>query len=152
MPGDGQIQAKPLSGMLLLAYWTPVILYAGLIFYGSAQSRPSPPAIWLLVHLGDKPLHAIEYGILGILCYRAFAHAAGSRAARSALMLAILASIGYGVTDELHQAFVPQREPSGWDLLADGIGATVAAASWRWLPAFIRDRRPWRSAADSSQP
>jgi VanZ family protein len=122
-----------MSTGLLLRYWMPVAVYAGLIFYSSSQSRPSPPALWLLVHLGDKTIHAIEYGILGILCYRAFYYAAGTAASRMAWLLAIAASVGYGITDEIHQVFVPARDPNGWDLLADGIGAAVAASCWHWL-------------------
>src|SRR5688572_1117866 len=98
MKHDGSVEAKPMVGAFLLRYWIPVVVYAGLIFYLSAQTRPSPATMWLLIHLGDKPLHAIEYGILGILCYRAFRHAAGAQAAQSALLLAVVASTVYGVT------------------------------------------------------
>ena len=150
MEHDGFVEAQPTFGAILLRYWIPVVAYAGLIFYLSAQTRPSPAAMWLLIQLGDKPLHAIEYGILGILCYRAFRYAAGARAARSALLLAVVASTVYGVTDEIHQAFVPPRVPDGWDLLADSIGATVTASVWHWLP--YSDRAPGRaSTAGSSE-
>ncbi|MDE3035200.1 MAG: VanZ family protein [Nitrospirota bacterium] len=112
-------------------YWVPVGAYAGLIFYFSSQSVAPGPTIWILELVGDKGVHAVEFGLLGLLCYRAFRYAAGARAARSALWLAILASTGYGVTDEIHQAFVPLREPSGWDVLADGAGASVVSSLWR---------------------
>ena len=111
-------------------HWIPVVAYAGFIFYLSSWSALPGPTIWLLRLIGDKGLHAVEYGILGVLCYRAFRFAAGPRAARSALLLAVLVSTGYGVTDEIHQAFVPLREPSPWDVLADGAGASVV--SWLW--------------------
>lgn len=151
MGSDECMVMKRAGGAVLIRYWIPVVVYAGLIFYLSSQSRPSPPALWLLAHVGDKTLHAIEFGILGILCYRAFYHAAGERAARSALMLAIMTAIGYGVTDEVHQAFVPQRHPNGWDLLADAIGATVAASCWHRLPVPARRRTPGVSDAESSE-
>ncbi len=54
------------------------------------------------------------------------------RGARSALLLAILASIGYGLSDEIHQAFVPTREADVWDVLADSLGACLATIGWRW--------------------
>jgi VanZ family protein len=38
-------------------------------------------------------------------------------------MLSVLLSSLYGVTDELHQAFVPGRVASIGDLVADSIGA-----------------------------
>ena len=150
MEHDGFVKAKPTIGSFLLWYWIPVVTYAGWIFYLSSQSRPSPVALWLLTYVGDKGLHAIEYGVLGILCYRAFRHAAGPQAAQSALLLAVVASTVYGVTDEIHQAFVPRRHPDGWDVLADAIGATVTASVWHWLP--FSDRAPGRaSIAGSSE-
>lgn len=140
MEHDGSMAVRPTVRAMLLWYWVPLVAYAGLIFYLSSQTRPAAATLWLLIHIGDKPLHAIEYGILGILCYRAFRYAAGERAARSALLLAAVTATGYGVTDEIHQAFVPRRYPDGWDLLADAIGATAAASIRHWLP--IADREP----------
>jgi VanZ family protein len=114
-------------------YWLPVAAYAGLIFYLSSLSQPEEYVPSLLAELGDKVLHAMEFGMLGILCYRAFRHAAGAWAAHYALFLAVAASVGYALTDEVHQAFVPLREPDAWDLLADSIGASIAAFGWRWM-------------------
>ncbi|MGH8057507.1 MAG: VanZ family protein, partial [Candidatus Entotheonellia bacterium] len=113
-------------------YWLPVVAYAGLIFFLSSLSHPEVYTPSFLYEIGDKSLHAFEYGVLGILCYRAFHHAAGAWAARYALLLAIVSSVGYALTDEVHQAFVPLREPEVWDLVADSIGASVAAFGWRW--------------------
>ena len=113
-------------------YWLPVIIYAGLIFYVSSLSHPEEIAPLLLKHLSDKVAHGIEYGLLGVLCYRAFRYAAGAWGMRHALLLASSVSTGYGITDELHQAFVPFREPDGWDVLTDMAGATLGAVAWRW--------------------
>ncbi len=122
------MSTKPLS--LIGQYWLPVAAYAGLIAWVSHQPQLPGPTRWLLEVLGDKPLHAIEYSLLGGLCYRAFRQASGRRASRVALGLAVLASAGYGATDELHQAFVPGREPSSWDILADTLGAALGARAW----------------------
>ena len=113
-------------------YWGPVCGYAGLIFYLSAQSHPEDDLpSFLLKEVSDKVLHAVEYGILAVLCYRAFRWAAGSAIARQAVVLAILTASVYGITDEVHQAFVPLRESSWQDWLADTIGAAIGAVSWR---------------------
>ncbi|MEK6617830.1 MAG: VanZ family protein, partial [Nitrospirota bacterium] len=101
--------------------------------YLSSLSQPDEYVPSLLAELGDKVLHAMEFGMLGILCYRAFRHAAGAWAAHYALFLAVAASVGYALTDEVHQAFVPLREPEAWDLLADSIGASIAAFGWHWM-------------------
>ena len=113
-------------------YWVPVALYAGVIFFLSAQSHPEEQLpSFLLEDVSDKILHGVEYGILALLCYRAFRWAAGSAVAQQAVVLAIVAASVYGVTDEVHQAFVPLRESSWQDWLADTIGATIGAISWR---------------------
>lgn len=116
----------------VLWYWAPAALYAGLIFFLSAQSHPedSLPS-FLFKEVSDKVLHAVEYGILAVLCYRAFRWAAGSAIARQAVVLAVLTASVYGITDEVHQAFVPLRESSWQDWLADTIGAFIGAMSWR---------------------
>ena len=115
-----------------LWYWAPAALYAGLIFLLSAQSHPEDnlPS-FLFKEVSDKILHAVEYGILAVLCYRAFRWAAGPAVARQAVVLAILAASVYGITDEVHQAFVPLRESSWQDWLADTIGAVMGVMSWR---------------------
>jgi VanZ family protein len=118
----------------VLWYWAPVALYAGTIFFLSAQSHPEEQLpSFLLEGVSDKVLHAVEYGILSLLCYRAFRWAAGPAVARQAVVLAIVTASVYGLTDEVHQLFVPFRESSWQDWLADIIGAVIGAMSWRFL-------------------
>ena len=115
-------------------YWVPVALYAGMIFYLSAQSHPEENLpLFVFKEVSDKVLHAVAYGILSLLCYRAFRWAAGPAVARQAVVLAIVTASLYGVTDEVHQAFVLLRESSWLDWLADTIGAAIAAMSWRFI-------------------
>ena len=115
-------------------YWVPVIVYAGLIFFLSDQSYPEKYVPIFTFPGGDKLDHALEYSVLGVLCYRAFRYAAGEWASRYALLLAIVAAFGYGVSDEVHQYFVPLREADVWDILADTVGASIGASGWhhRW--------------------
>jgi len=118
----------------VLWYWGPVVGYAGLIFYLSAQSHPEEQLpSFLLEAVSDKVLHAVEYGILSLLCYRAFRWAAGPAVARQALVLAIVTASVFGITDEAHQFFVPFRESSWLDWLADTVGVVIGAMSWRFL-------------------
>ncbi|MBK5281202.1 MAG: VanZ family protein [Nitrospiraceae bacterium] len=118
----------------VLWYWVPVALYAGTIFFLSSQSHPEEQLpSFLIEDVSDKVLHAVEYGILALLCYRAFRWATGPAVARQAVVLAIVTASVYGITDEAHQLFVPFRESSWQDWLADTIGATIGAISWRFL-------------------
>ena len=115
-------------------YWLPVALYAGAIFYLSSQSHPEKQLpSFLLEDVSDKVLHAVEYGILAIVCYRAFRWGAGPHVAQQALVLAIVTASVFGITDEVHQFFVPFRESSWQDWLADTIGAAIGALSWRFI-------------------
>lgn len=128
-------------------YWPPVCAYAGFIFYLSSLSHPGKGFYFLpfffvyLGVLGDKIIHLVEYGVLGILFYRAFRYAGGARAARFAVGLAILASAAYGLTDEIHQVFVPSREADPWDLLADTLGASIAVIGWHQMALYLRRPR-----------
>jgi VanZ family protein len=106
-----------------LIYWGPVALYAGLIFYLSAQSHPDEKLPSFLKLLGDKVLHAVEYAGLGGLCYRAFRWGMSGAPASQAVWCAIVAASLYGATDEVHQLFVPFRESSWQDWVADVTGA-----------------------------
>jgi hypothetical protein len=116
----------------VLWYWVPVVLYAGTIFYLSSQSHPEDQLpLFLLKGVSDKVLHAVEYGILALFCYRAFRWAAGPVVARQAVVLAIVTASVFGLTDEVHQLFVPFRESSWQDWLADTAGAVIGAMSWR---------------------
>jgi len=112
----------------VLWYWAPVVGYAGLIFSLSSLSHPEEQLpSFLLKGISDKVLHAVEYAMLALLCYRAFRWAAGPVVARQAVVLAIVTASVFGLTDEVHQLFVPLREASWQDWLADTVGATLAA-------------------------
>ena len=120
--------------MQMLWYWMPVALYAGAIFYLSAQPHPEEQLpSFLLREVSDKVLHLLEYSVLGALCYRAFRWGLNGQVAARALIIAIVAASLYGVTDEVHQLFVPFRESSWLDWLADTIGAAIGALSWRFV-------------------
>jgi VanZ family protein len=117
------------------------VAYAAFIFWVSSQAHPFPrlPSA-LFSH--DRLLHAVGYALLGGLVAGALS-AARFGAARAILIAAAIAS-GYGASDELHQAFVPGREPDLVDWAADTIGAVAGAAlalaalRRRGAPASIR--------------
>jgi VanZ family protein len=118
----------------VLWYWVPVALFAGTIFYLSSQSHPEDQLPSFLVKgISDKVLHAVEYAILSLLCYRAFRWAAWPAVAQQAVVLAIVTASVYGLTDEAHQLYVPFRESSWQDWLADTAGAAIGALSWRTI-------------------
>jgi VanZ family protein len=113
--------------------WAPVLVCATLIYSLSAMPRPETYFPFLAWAVNDKTAHAIVYGVLSILCYRALRGASGLWATRHAFVLAILASASYGMTDEWHQYFVPFRTMDAQDLLADVAGSVSALLGWRHM-------------------
>jgi hypothetical protein len=65
---------------------------------------------WQLRRAPEEALHLLEYGVLGLLLFRALRHGMADRAVFPA---ALLLGTGFGVLDELVQWFVPGRF---WDL------------------------------------
>lgn len=116
--------------------WTPVAIYMAAIFAVSSLSHPpSPPQI------SDKVQHFAGYSGLGLVTLRAVAggQAAGVTAGAAATAWAIASA--YGVSDEVHQRFVPGRASDLADVLADALGA---AAGILGAFAIIRGSRAQR--------
>jgi len=117
------------SGLILrlLVPWVLVVLYMGAIFFFSAQSELSVPYGFSRVNF---LLHMVEYSVLGFLLSWAFVN---SGVVRKLVLLVFLGGLFYGVTDELHQYFVPERNSSPIDVIADGVGCLIGAYSFTVL-------------------
>jgi VanZ family protein len=128
--------------------WLPVIAVAGLIFILSSFSElPSPPT-----GVTDKHEHFTIYFLLGLTLVRAFAGGRLSGITWPVAIVSALVVCAYGASDEFHQSFVPGRDCSVWDLLADAIGGfTAAGVLLAW--AIIRRRHaPARPAPEPERP
>lgn len=129
------------------------ILYAALIFYLSSVDSPKGTGDWggILGDLfQDKISHIIEYFILGVLLYLCFhltplaydlfpTKLDTHHKKRSAATL--LLGTFYGVTDEIHQLFVPGRSSSVFDIMADALGVLIAVLL---MPTLMRQYRRFR--------
>lgn len=106
--------------MRVISLWAPVVGFMVLLFLVSAQTTVRGADLaW------DKLLHAGAYATLGLLSLRALNGGLRSPQLRPAL-LALLLAVAYGFSDELHQAFVPGRDASVLDWVADAVGAALA--------------------------
>ncbi|MFZ0427726.1 MAG: VanZ family protein [Acidobacteriota bacterium] len=101
-------------------HWIPALLLAGLIFFLSSQS--DPPGARLAP---DYLLHSWGYALFGASLLWGLTAGLRERLARSSLLLAWLLAILYGASDEIHQSFVPGRDPSWFDLTSDTVGAGI---------------------------
>ena len=110
----------------LLYYQLPAFLYAILIFIVSSIPYATPPPLGVVYQ--DKWIHLLEYGALGFLVARALYHQTRYALLRRRwFRMTILITFLYGVSDELHQWFVPGRHADGIDVLADGLGGLLGA-------------------------
>jgi VanZ family protein len=89
----------------------------------------------------DKINHLLAFAVLAALADGSFP---GQGWAKWATLL------GYGLTIEAVQIFLPYREASGWDLLADGAGIGLYVAGARLVAALRAGRT--RSAISAVRP
>lgn len=87
---------------------------------GPLASHLSPEQFDAVHHLLRKAAHFTEYAILALLWVWNLGTAPGR------LALAWGLATLYAASDELHQAFVPARGPSGFDVAIDSAGALAA--------------------------
>jgi VanZ family protein len=120
-----------------MGLWAPVIVYMGAIFFVSSLSDPPVPGGT------DKPLHWLAYLGLAVLVVRAIAGGLPRRISFGIGLAAMLITVAYGATDEVHQVFVPGRTGDVYDLMADTAGAlagTIACVAWGILAQGTRPK------------
>jgi VanZ family protein len=136
----------------LILRYLPVLLWMVLIFNLSASSNPYKAVLpshwqstctqWLssspMAHalcqddtVGDTS-HVLEYAILAFLCLRALVTSERPLAQnKSLILLALLITLLYALSDETHQLFVKGRAFQLADLARDATGAGLGlACAW----------------------
>ena len=127
---EKQIMSSRLRNLLF--YWLPPIAFCALIYIQS--SHPSPvklPSFFL----SDKMVHFGLYALMGILFYRAYKTLPVFAFRSLPLILSSIASASlYGISDEIHQHFVPFRQADFFDVVADSLGAACGVYLYHfWL-------------------
>ena len=105
--------------------WTPVLLWAGVIFaLSSVPDLGTGLGTWDLVL--RKLAHMTVFGLLAAACVRGLTfHGITGRAA---LAGAATLALAYAISDEFHQTFVTGRSGSPIDVAIDLVGIVVALA------------------------
>ena len=124
-------------GRLLL--WLPLLVGLSASFYLSSRPGRDVPHL-----MPDAVAHVVEYAVLGLLVLRAFNRGMSRRPSLRVLLLSILFCMGWGVSDEYHQALVPGREASLEDLVSDFVGVLLACGLF-YMFRWIRPHRPART-------
>lgn len=132
-------------------FWLPVVLWVGVIFFfssdmGSAEQTSrfigpvlrwfypgvTPETIAQVQLLVRKAAHLIEYGILGLLIFRAFVWS-GKRSAWPWAAASWLGAATCAGLDEFRQTFTASRTGSPIDVMIDAVGAALGIALyWLW--------------------
>lgn len=108
--------------------YAPAVAFAVLLLVTSLVPVPESGSDAVPALLGvslDKWVHAASYGSLTVLLAR------GQRT-RTIAVVALLATIavGYGAGIEFLQGFVPSRDTSVADFVANTVGAGIAGVAW----------------------
>ncbi|HEX7798063.1 MAG TPA: VanZ family protein [Vicinamibacterales bacterium] len=81
----------------------------------------------------DKYLHATLYAGLGAVVAHALTGGFRRRVTVGIVAATIAIGAAYGISDEFHQSFVPMRSVEAMDVVADTVGASLAAvALYAW--------------------
>ncbi len=123
--------------MMKWYYWVATVAYCAVIFFlSSRQDLPDAPVDIPSI---DKMFHFVAYGGLAGLVSWGMRQSNESLAPRVQWVAPVLFAVLYGLSDEIHQLFVPHRAFDLWDLAADALGAVAAQwllCGWWWrVPA-----------------
>jgi len=99
-------------------FWTLLIIYSIVIFIFS--SRPEV-GVEQYFYGQDKVMHFVIYGIHTFLCLLTLCDRIPSLKSIQ-YFLALILSVSYGVFNEIYQYFIPEREFSFGDILANSMG------------------------------
>ncbi len=138
--------ARRLSRWPVLLAWMAVIFALSSIPNEIAPATPDPIPF-------DKVAHFGEYAVLGVLLAGIGLRYAGRRGAAARAAIAVAAAVAaaalYGATDEVHQRFVPGRDPSARDWTANVAGAAIGAVP---AAAVLRNTPPGEMAPTRAAP
>lgn len=119
-----------------------LFLWMGVIFFFSSlhgSAYPYEPT--LPYYLERKGAHVAEYAVLMLLSVRFLFAWFPQGGIRSIMLAAAAFSVTYGISDELHQFFVPYRGAKLTDVVIDGLGVLSAAAVIMTAALLAKRRR-----------
>lgn len=118
--------------------WLAVVAWAAVLF--GLSSIPGSDIPESSVPSADKWVHVSLYAVLGLLCSRAI-RGSSAMSERRVLLASVALVLLYGISDEVHQIWVPLRSPDPMDAAADLVGG-ILGASFMLLVRRGRRGRP----------
>jgi len=98
------------------------------IFYASSLPGSHIPHLFLSQ---DIYYHTAAYSALGFLFSRALKKTCKSLSRKKRVVFTVIFGIIYGISDEVHQYFVPGRSVSATDLSVDAIATFIGGLLYR---------------------
>jgi len=134
--------------MNLLKLWLPII-FAGTVIVLAAQFGASPETpVWLEQYMEFSAVgHLALYFVLGFFVARYFSVSLGVGRIGTLVLTAAI-SVAFGVSDEVHQMFVTDRQAEFSDLRPDLIGGVVGALIYLWGSFAATAIRGWNYTAE----
>ncbi len=118
----------------VIFYWLPLFVWMGAIFYFSSNQHFTLVEQSLYDFILFKILHMIEYAFLYYLWFRALSQTT-KMPKKTVLSLALIATLFYAATDEIHQSFVPTREGKLRDVFIDFAGIMII---WYYIKSNLK--------------
>jgi VanZ family protein len=117
--------------------WLPLVVYCLAIYiqsdFPASEHLPS-------FEFSDKILHFFAYAVMGVLFYRAYQTLRIKGDPRMLILLSVVSATLYGISDEIHQYYVPFRDAEILDALANFLGALCGVCLYH-LGAVSKYRR-----------
>lgn len=115
-----------------LLVWAPVALLLAFEFWLSSRTGSEMPSLGPAFQGKDKVEHATYFFLTGVLAVRGARF--GERWGRGkAAVFLLLGALLWGMSDEIHQSFVPERDVEIADVVADVSGVALAVAAGEWI-------------------
>lgn len=103
--------------------WMPFFCYSALVVFISSCPDPIKTQ---LVPGADKVIHFLEFGVYYLLCLRFFSSFKKLAKCNNDVIIALIFSFLFALSDEIHQMYVMSRDSSMYDLLADYLGIVLS--------------------------
>jgi len=111
----------------------PVLFIMAAVSIGSSFSFPAD----LGPEVSDSLFHGAQFFVVGLLMARWVEPVPAEPLRVPPVLLALTAVLVFALLDELHQAFVPGRQPSLRDILSDLVGGAAGILAYRLVASRV---------------
>lgn len=118
--------------------WLPVFVCMAVIFYASSIPGSDIPSLF---PYEDVLYHFLMYFLLGYFLSRAMKNTFPAFGHIKIVLFTTIFGIIYALTDEWHQAFVPFRTASVYDLFIDGLAGFTGSILFVFLQPALSGRK-----------